>query len=67
LTSSGSPVADAAADVGSNESVASARILVLVLDALHVAPVRTLTVRQRGGSSSNSTSVIRSKSSHRRA
>jgi len=39
--------AAAPADVGSNESVASARIFVLVLDALHVAPVRTVTVRQQ--------------------
>ena len=34
-------------DVGTNESLAAARIFVLVLDALHVAPVRTLTVRQQ--------------------
>lgn len=34
-------------DVATNESLAAARIFVLVLDALHVAPVRTLTVRQQ--------------------
>ena len=33
-------------DVSSNESIAEARVFVLVLDALHVAPARNLDVRR---------------------
>ena len=40
------PAGTAAPDVTSNERVADARIFVLVLDALHVAPQRTRVVRE---------------------
>lgn len=40
------PTEEPARDVTTNEAIAQARVFVLVLDALHVAPARNLAVRQ---------------------